>query len=122
MALSVATWWAKWQLVFWLAVAIAVLIALNVWQWKRAIEAPLRAIIDSKDRALDLSEQLLADTTRRASALDAAADAASSQLAGAGSAYRKAVALRPLTELHCAPGQGRVDAVNRALGAPTGDP
>lgn len=114
-----ATWWVKWRLVSWLALVIAVLAALNVWQAKRAIEAPFRAQIDMKDRALQLSEQLLADTTARAMTLDAAAEAAAAQLAGAGKDYRRAVEQRPITAPQCAPGRGRVDAVNRALGAPT---
>lgn len=112
------TWWAKWRLVFWLGAVIVSLAALNLWQWKRAIEAPLRLTIDAKDRALDLSEGLLADTTARAMTLDAAAERAAAQLAGAGKDYRKAVAARPLTHSNCAPGRGRVDATNRALGAP----
>ena len=113
----VSAWWSAWQFVVYLALALAASVALNVWQAKRAITAPLRDEIAGKDRALQLSEQLLTDTTRRAYLLDQAANRAAGQLAGAATDYRKAVAIRPLTPTQCAPGQSRMDAVNRAAGA-----
>ena len=119
-----AAWWSAWKFVVILAAALAGSLWVNAWQWKRAIAAPLRAEVAAKDEALLKSEQLLADTQARAVELADAASAAAAQLGSAGTAYAKAQRQRPITDPKCAPGQARVDAINKALGqagAATGD-
>jgi len=112
-----AAWWAVWQWVILVLLLLTASIALNVWQWKRAITAPYRAEIASKDRALDDSAALLASARERAQLLDAAADRVTHRISNAGEAYDRATKRRPLTDSKCAPGQARMDAVNQALGA-----
>lgn len=119
-----ATWWSAWKFVVILAAALAASLWVNVWQWKRAIAAPLRAEVAARDEALLKSEQLLADTQSRAAELADAASVAAAQLGSAGAAYANAKKQRPITDPKCAPGQARVDALNKALGQPdaeTGD-
>lgn len=111
----VAAWWAAWKWVALLVLALAASGWLNVWQWKRAITAPYRAQIADKDAALNTSQQLLESANRRADVLNQAADVAAGALQQADKDYRRAVATRPL-DARCAPEQGRVDAVNKALG------
>ncbi len=110
-------WWSAWKYVVALAAALAGSLALNYWQHRQALTAPLRAEVAGLKGALDDSQALLGDVRASASELASAADAASRMLDKAGGDYRKAVAQRPITDPRCAPGQGRQDAVNRALGA-----
>lgn len=112
-----AAWWAVWQWVILVLLLLTASIALNVWQWKRAITAPYRAEIAGKDRALDDSAALLASARERAEMLDAAAERATGRINAAGKAYDRAAKQRPLTDSKCAPGHARMDAVNEALGA-----
>lgn len=111
-----AAWWSAWQFVVYLAGLLALSVALNVWQWKRAITAPLRAEVADKTQALDTSEQLLSDAQKAAQDLARAARAASDQLDASRRDYAAAAKARPLNDPQCAPGQARVDATNRALG------
>lgn len=113
-----SAWWAAWKVVAILAAALAGSLYLNYWQHKRAITAPLRDQIAGLEGALADSQalqQAVRDSTAR---LDTAASTVTRTLDSAARNYRKAASQRPL-EQQCAPGQGRVDAVNRALGAPT---
>lgn len=113
----IAAWWSAWQFVVYLAAALAASVALNVYQWKRAITAPLRDQVAQQEKALDTSEQLLADAQDAAADLARAARAAAANLDGARRDYAAAAKARPLDNPQCAPGQARVDAANRALGA-----
>lgn len=99
-----------------LAAALAGSLYLNYWQHIRAVTAPLRAEVADLKHAADTSAGLAKDMHDSGARLLAATEAANDQLRGAGRAYAAARRVRPLTE-QCAPGQGRVDAVNRALGA-----
>lgn len=118
MGARLSAWWAAWKVVAILSAALAGSLYLNYWQHRRAITAPLRDQIAGLEGALEDSQALqkaVRDSTTR---LDNAAVAAARTLDSAARNYRKAASERPL-EPQCAPGQGRVDAVNRALGAPT---
>lgn len=90
---------------------------LNVVQWKRAITAPLREQVNDMGKALDDSATLLSRSRERAALLEAASERATARLANAGRAYDDAAKTRPLTDPKCAPGPGRVGAINQALGA-----
>lgn len=118
MALTdrLAAWWSSWQLVIYLALALAASLAGNVWQWKRAITAPLRAEVRGLEQAQATAAQLIADGQARERKLLDAADVVAGTMAQAGRDYREAKRTAPLPP-QCAPGQARMDAVNRALGA-----
>jgi len=102
-----------------LAAALALSLSLNYWQHRRAITAPLRDQVHGLERALDDSAAIQADVRASAQRLATAANAAATQLEGGARDYRAARAARPMTDPQCAPGQARMDAVNRALGATT---
>ncbi len=110
--------WLAWKYVIVLLVLLGLSVWLNVHQWKQAITAPLRAEVAAKDQALDTATDLLRDGRASEQRLIAAMNTASGQLEGASSDYRKAARNRPL-DPGCAPGRGRVDSVNRMLGAPS---
>lgn len=117
LAARASTWWAKWKIVFWLVLALAGSAWLNVHQWKKAITAPLRAENAGLREAADTSADLLADAHARADLLADASERAAANLTEASDDYRGAARARPITDPRCAPGSGRQDAVNRALGA-----
>lgn len=111
-----AAWWFAWKWVVLVGLLFIGSACLNVWQWKRAITAPLRAEIAGQKEALETSQKLEESAARRADKLQAAADIAAGQLQQADRDYRRAVATRPL-DAKCAPGQERIDAVNKMLGS-----
>lgn len=111
-----SAWWSAWQFVVYLALALAASLYGNYIQFRHAIEAPLKRAVASKDKALDDSAALLANTQARADMLDKSAARAAANLDASSNDYRAAARTRPLAP-NCAPGQARVDAVNRALGA-----
>lgn len=112
-----AAWWSAWK---WIAILAGVL-GLSVWgnlmQWRNAATAPLRDENRQLERAIEDAEKILGDNAASAERLRGAAEKAATQLAAAGTDYRRAAQARPLTSPQCAPGQARQDAVNRALGA-----
>jgi len=112
----IAAWWGAWQYVVMLALLLLASLAGNVWQWKRALTAPLRAEVAGLKQAQEDTRDLLTDSRASATRLQAAADKAANQLSKAGKAYGAAVRATPLTTTECAPGQGRMDATNQALG------
>lgn len=114
---SVAAWWAAWKWVAILAAALAASVWLNMVQWRNAATAPLRDENRQLERAIEDAVAVMGDNAASAERLQGAAKAAADRLAAAGQDYRDAARKRPITEHQCAPGQGRVDAVNRALGA-----
>lgn len=114
---SVAAWWAAWKWVAIFAAALAASVWINLVQWRNAATAPLRDENRQLERAIEDAGQILADNAASAERLRGAAEKATAQLAAAGTDYRRAARERPITDHQCAPGQGRVDAVNRALGA-----
>jgi hypothetical protein len=113
-----SAFWLAWKWVLLLLVLLGLSVWLNVHQWKQAITAPLRAEVAAKDQALDTATDLLQDGRKSEQRLLAAMDKASGQLEGASATYRQAAKNRPLDPV-CAPGRGRVDSVNRMLGAPS---
>lgn len=113
-----SAWWAAWKFVVILAAALASSLYLNYWQHRRAITAPLREQIAGLQGALEDSAALAAEGRETAERLNSAAEAATRRLTAAGRDYQAAMRERPMTHPQCAPGQSRVDAVNRALGAP----
>jgi len=112
-----AAWVAAWQWVLILGACLALSVWLNVWQWKRALTAPLRDQVAAQGQALDDSAALLEDRDQSVRRLTAAVDRAAVRLGAAGRAYDRAAREQPLTDPACAPGQARIDAVNRAAGA-----
>lgn len=108
--------WLAWKWVLLLSAALAGSLWLNWHQHNLALTAPLRAEIASKDQALQVSATLQAGALATATTLGNAARRASANLGQASDDYRGAARKRPLAP-NCAPGQGRVDAVNSAMGA-----
>lgn len=109
--------WATGQWLIILAAIALLSITLNVWQWKRAITAPLRAEVAMHEDAARKAEQLLTDGQARERRWLDAGDQVAGTLQRAGKDYKRAVAERPLAP-QCAPGAERVQAVNAALGKP----
>lgn len=108
--------WAASQYLIILAVLLALSVAVNFWQLKRAWTAPLRAEVAAERDATKKAEQLAESTQDRERRLAAAIDIATGQLSQAGTQYGRAMRERPL-EAHCAPGPTRIDATNAALGS-----
>lgn len=114
-----SAWWAAWKVVAMLAAALAGSLYLNYWQHRRAITAPLRDQVQGLQDALADSQALQAAVRDSTTKLAAAADITARALDGAARDYRRATTVRPITDPKCAPGPDRMDAANRALGAPT---
>lgn len=112
-----ASWWSAWKWVAILAAALSLSVWGNLAQWRNAAMAPLRDENRQLVRAIEDAEAIFGDNAASAARLTSEANKAAEQLAAAGTDYRRAARARPLSEYQCAPGQGRVDAVNRALGA-----
>lgn len=110
-----AALWATSQWLIILALVAALSIALNLWQLKRAITAPLRAEVKMHEDAARKAEQLLSDGQERERRWLDAGDQVAGTLQRAGKDYKWAVAQRPLAP-QCAPGAERVQAVNATLG------
>lgn len=110
--------WLTWRHVVMLAVLLVLSVTGNVWQAYRALTAPLRAENKELQQVIDT----VADTAKRRNKDDAGLlarlDAIAERAQRTRIEYRTAAAAAPLPE-QCAPGQARVDAVNRALGAQT---
>ena len=112
-----SAWGLAWK---WVAI-LAFLLALSLWgngcQYKRSLLAPLKAENTALKEARDQSLALATEGQKRERVLLAAADIVAGTLGQAGKEYRQAARDRPLS-VQCAPGQARVDAVNKALGQP----
>jgi hypothetical protein len=108
--------WAQWKYVAILLALLAGSAWLNLHLYVALKEAPLKIELAGKDEALSNSAALLASTQERAHVLATAADRATANLNASSDDYRSAARARPLPA-NCAPGQARVGAVNRALGA-----
>lgn len=107
--------WASAQYLIILAALLAISVGLNFWQLKRAWQAPLRAEVAAERDASKKSSQLLDDLQDRAQRLLDASDTVAGTMQQATKDYRRAVEQRPL-DAQCAPGQERMDAVNKGLG------
>lgn len=99
-----------------LALLLVLSLAGNTWQAYRAFTAPMRAENAALSGALEQVKKIAAGRNRD----DAVLLTTLGQIAERGQRvrieYRTAAAAKPLP-VQCAPGQQRVDAVNRALGA-----
>lgn len=119
----ISAWWLAWKWVVILATALAGSAWLNVWQWKRAINAPLRAENRALNEALEMQNELARDARRDNDQLLDRLDEIADRGQRTRTIYRNAAAAAPLAEA-CAPGAARIEAVNQALGpssAPTGE-
>lgn len=117
---SAAGWWSAWKYVAILVLLLGGSVWLNVHQYvsgKVALAtAPLKDRVSGLEQAQQQAAGLIADGQARERGLLDAMDAAATTARQAGSAYRAAAKQQPLP-IQCAPGQPRMDATNRALGA-----
>lgn len=115
-----AGWWSAWKYVAILGLLLAGSLALNLHLYvSKKVElatAPLKELAAEQSQALVDSAELVASSRTAAEELAAAARRTAANLSEASDDYRAAARIRPLDPI-CAPGQGRQDAVNRALGA-----
>lgn len=114
----IADWWAAWK---WIAALCLLLLAscwLNVWQYGSHREARASA----RAEALAETLQITAGIARKARADSAQLLGRLDAIAVRGErvkvVYRDAALAAPLAD-GCAPGQGRVDAINEILGPAT---
>ncbi|MGH8073664.1 MAG: hypothetical protein ACREO4_06275 [Lysobacter sp.] len=114
MIAKLSAWWAAWQWVVILLLVCLALAALNVWQWKRAITAPLRdenrELVRAIEQAAELAEGRNRDDAELITDLQAIAERGRTTRV----IYREAAKAAPLPQ-QCAPGQARMDAVNQGL-------
>lgn len=112
-----AAWWSAWK---WVAI-LALLLGLSLWgngcQYKRSVQAEHRAEMAGLKEAAEQSLSLAIEGQKRERIWIAAADTFAGTMAQATKDYERAVLERPLA-VQCAPGQARMDAVNKALGRP----
>lgn len=102
----------------WLLLALPLLLAsavLNVWQWKRAVTAPLRARNEALGTALTTARGLASDASRDNARLMSELDALVERGRRTRVVYRRAAAGAPLPA-QCAPGAERIQAINQGLG------
>ncbi|HEL5400126.1 TPA: hypothetical protein UOJ25_000201 [Stenotrophomonas maltophilia] len=118
MIARLEAWWAAWKWVAILAALCLVLASLNVWQAYRAMTAPMRleneALSASLRAVTGMAEQRTRDDAKLMADLERIADRGQRVRIE----YRSIAAKQPLPE-QCAPGQQRVDAINRALSGAT---
>lgn len=111
----IAAFWLAWKWVLILSAALAASLWGNWHQFKRALTANLRLENKALTAALDVTTRManarLRDDTQLMTDLEAIA--ARGQRVRV--VYRQAAAAKPLPA-QCAPGQARIDAVNRGLG------
>lgn len=112
--IALAAWWSAWKWVAILIVVCLLLILLNVWQWKRAITADLRADNKSLTEAMDQVREIATNRTRDDSILITELGELVERGRETRILYRQAAIATPLP-VQCAPGQARVDAVNAGL-------
>lgn len=112
--MSLAAWWSAWKWVAILAALVVMLAAGNLWQWQRAITAPLREENKALADALNRVEEMAKARDRDDAALLADLTDIAERARTVRTEYRTVIKDRPLPA-NCAPGQERVDTVNRAL-------
>lgn len=117
---SAAGWWSAWKYVAILGLLLSGSAWLNVHQYvsnKVALAtAPLKDRVTGLEAAQRTAAALIDDGQKRERGLLSAMDASAATARAAAAIYRRASTAQPLP-IQCAPGQARVDAVNRALGA-----
>lgn len=103
---------------YWTLVLLPLLLAsvvLNVWQWKRAVTAPLRAQNQALGTALTTARGLASDASRDNARLVSDLDALVERGRRTRVVFRHAAASAPLPA-QCAPGAERIQAINQGLG------
>ena len=115
-----SAWWSAWKYVAILGLCLSVSLYANYRQLIAKHRAADKAEIAGLKDAQDVAAGLISDGQKRERALLNQADAVAKRLSGATRDYDEAVSQRPLPQ-NCAPGEGRVNAVNRALGAAPGE-
>lgn len=95
--------------------ALMLSVGLNVWQWRRAVTAPLRLENRALGAALTTVNALAKDAARDNTALLSELDALVERGRTARTVYRRVAAQAPLPA-QCAPGADRIQAVNQGLG------
>lgn len=119
-----AAWWAAWQFVVYLSLGLLLSLAANVWQWKRAITAPLRSENATLTDTLETINGIAKEATVENKGLMQELTGLVAWGRTTRTVYLDAAAAAPL-DPNCAPGEARVDAVNKILGPqgqPPGDP
>lgn len=115
-----AGWWSAWKYVAILGLLLGGSAWLNVHQYvsgKVALAtAPLKDRVSGLEQVQRTQAGLIADGQKRERGLLDAMDASAATARAAAATFRRASSAQPLP-IQCAPGQARVDAVNRALGA-----
>lgn len=114
-AASLSAWWAAWKWVAILAVLLLLSAWLNVVQYGHKVAAKAEGKAQGYQEALDRSNGIAAaaqrDNTQLLTDLESIAERGRKTRV----VYRTAAEAAPLPS-QCAPGQGRIDAVNQALG------
>lgn len=112
---SLSAWWASWK---WVAILAALLLAsawLNVVQYGNKVaakaEGKAQGYAEALDRSNGIARAAQDDNTQLLADLEQIAERGRKTKV----VYSKAAAAAPLAS-QCAPGQGRIDAVNQALG------
>lgn len=113
---KLSAWWAAWKWVAVLLVLCAGLAALNLWQWHLSLTRPIREENKSLASAIRLIEGMAERRDHDDAELLADLTAIAERARSTRVIYREAAAAAPLPS-GCGPGQARIDAVNRALGA-----
>lgn len=114
LSTRLTAWWSAWKWVVILLLVCLALAALNVWQWKRAITAPLRGENKVLTEALERYSRMAEDRNRDDSELFTELEAIAERARSTRTVYREAAAAAPLPQ-QCAPGQARMDAINQGL-------
>lgn len=112
---SLSAWWASWK---WVAILAALLLAsvwLNIVQYGNRVaakaEAKAQGYAEALDRSNGIAKAAQDDNTQLLAELEKIAERSRRTKI----VYSKAAAAAPLAS-QCSPGQGRIDAVNQALG------
>lgn len=115
MRARLEAFWLAWKYVLLLLVLLAVSLFANYRQWRASIVAPLkvenRTLTETLATTNELARHAHADNVELLRDLGIMVDHGRTQRI----VYRDARTAEPL-DPRCAPGQARVDAVNRALG------
>lgn len=110
-----AAWWSAWQFVVWLSLGLLLSLAANVWQWKRALTAPLREENKTLNDTLGTINRLASDAAEENRGLTQELAVIVERGRTDRIVYRDAAAASPLAP-NCAPGKARVEAINSILG------
>lgn len=118
--MSLTAWWSAWKYVLILALLLIASVGWNLHQWKHAgvikEQARADAYADALKATAGIAKQAQVDGKTLLDAIQAIAD----QRVRTQVIYTKAASAQPLAA-NCAPGRGRMDAVNNGV-PPTSTP